>query len=119
MVNLDIILNKEANNQNSIYLYQRGGKWFAYERSAYNFSHLFDIEDILQTEPYICISINGNLEFLDYLFMQKINITSVGNDHIEILCKSNFTGFDEWKRRIIDKHATSDQRDEFRKIIKL
>lgn len=101
---VEIVLSKEANNPDSVYLYLEGNAWCAYERSAYYLAKMqapVKLEKEVVGDGYdiVLLKAHCGVDDLQLPLSSSSSLKKVADDNLLFQLKERIDGFHEWKTR--------------------
>lgn len=101
---VEIVLSKEVNNPDSVYLYLEGDAWCAYERSAYYLAKIqapvkLEKEVIRDGYDVVLLKALFRVDDLALPLSSSTLLKLVADDKLLFQMKERIDGFPEWKAR--------------------
>lgn len=101
---VEIVLSKEANNPDNVYLYLEGNAWCAYERSAYYLAKMqarVKLEKEVVGDGYdiVLLKAQCGVDDLQLPLSSSSSLKKVADDNLLFQLKERIDGFQEWKAR--------------------
>lgn len=101
---VEIVLSKEVNNPDSVYLYLEGDAWCAYERSAYYLAEIqapVKLEREVVGDGYDVVLLKAffRVDDLRLPLSSSTFLKLVADDKLLFQLKERIDGFPEWKAR--------------------